>query len=620
MESPERINHDFAEATTAWGYGVDSESPLVLKRYRILAKIGHGGMGNVYKARHVHLNQLVAVKTIRLSQGSALEKSHIERFQREMTAIGALQHPHVVRATDGGEENNVYFLVMEHVEGTDLGNLSRTCGPLGLSDACELVRQASLGLAFIHAQGLIHRDIKPGNLLFSREGIVKVSDLGLARFASPREGESELTPEGSMLGTPDYIAPEQARDSRSADVRSDIYSLGCTLFRFLTGRAPYPSPKYATYAEKLLAHQHEPAPLVSDVLREMTVPCPENVSDIEQILKRMLAKNPQDRYSGFEEVTEALTPFARDHQIHLLWERFTNPLMTDLPETDSEHARANLREKPTSRTSLTSLIRDQRVLVGVGFALACVVWLFGLPWTFPGSAVDTSQEDPGNGSPGAVQTSGTPTHPLDALPAGKEHDLLAKAPTGFRWPEGESPTGWVYHPRLRQISRSGKSPGMVQLGKTPSENYELQVVLNQSDWNNGGGIFLGGKLPESSGESSRFLTLEVQRVVIRGKQKYAMFRNHGTIRRMENGKLSVGQRVGIDSEVLTNLQDELRLVVVVSADKLQSVVANGKSLTRLLVSESNHSVDPSLKGMLGIVGEENTSCSLARFVRRVPLP
>ena len=254
-------------------------------------------MGNVHKALHTHLNQFVAIKTIRLPEHSD-RSSLIERFQREMSVIGLLQHPHIVRATDGGEEAGVYYLVMELIDGVDLSKLVRQLGALRIADACELIRQAALGLAFIHEQGLVHRDIKPSNLLLSRDGIVKVVDLGLARFALHAEGEASLTPEGSVLGTPDFMSPEQARDSRQVDGRADIYSLGCALFCLLTGRAPFSSPRFKTYAAKLLAHQQEPVPRLVDACESLNAPCEDAFHEVELVVQKMLAKNPDERFAN----------------------------------------------------------------------------------------------------------------------------------------------------------------------------------------------------------------------------------------------------------------------------------------------------------------------------------
>ncbi|HYT90462.1 MAG TPA: protein kinase, partial [Gemmataceae bacterium] len=276
-------------------------SHLVLGSYVLLERMGEGGMGTVYKARHRPMDRIVAVKIIkseRLAQRDALR-----RFQREVRALAQLSHPNIVTAYDADRAGERSFLVMEHVEGLDLHRLVRESGPLTPVQACEYVRQAALGLQHASERGLVHRDVKPSNLLLDREqSIIKLLDLGLAR----REGVAsatvpgELTGVGMMLGTPDFMAPEQAVDPRQADIRADIYSLGCTLYFLLAGRPPFPD---GTLTQKLLWHQHaEPEPIGS--LR------PDVPAGLSAVLRKMLAKRPEERYQAPAEVAAALAPFA----------------------------------------------------------------------------------------------------------------------------------------------------------------------------------------------------------------------------------------------------------------------------------------------------------------------
>ena len=203
-----------------------------LGEYRLVEKLGEGGMGVVYKAVHTELDRVVAVKV--LPAGRLGDDESMARFHREIKAIGRLDHPHIVRAFDARRIGETHFLVMEFVEGPDWEHLVRRRGPLRVADVCELGRQAALGLQHAHEHGLIHRDIKPSNLMLTREGQVKILDLGLARIQGGAVSQA-LTISGQIMGTPDYIAPEQSCDSHNVDIRADLYSLGCTLYKLLAG-------------------------------------------------------------------------------------------------------------------------------------------------------------------------------------------------------------------------------------------------------------------------------------------------------------------------------------------------------------------------------------------------
>jgi len=278
--------------------------------YQILEELGQGGMGAVYKALHTKLDRVVAIKI--LSRGRAGDERAIARFEREMKAVGRFDHPHIVRAYDAraGGTGVPPVLIMEFVEGMDLGRLVRRLGPLPMADACELVRQACLGLQYIHEQGLVHRDLKPSNLMLTRQGTVKILDLGLARFHF-EQSEEEMTHSGQAMGTADYMAPEQASDSHAVDIRADIYSLGCTLYKLLAGFAPFEGSQYKGTFEKMTAHVQQSAPPIENLL-------PEIPGKLAAILEKMLAKNPADRFNQPADVIEALTPFCANAALSAL--------------------------------------------------------------------------------------------------------------------------------------------------------------------------------------------------------------------------------------------------------------------------------------------------------------
>jgi serine/threonine protein kinase len=275
-----------------------------LGEYQLLAKLGEGGMGTVYKARQTRLKKIVALKV--LPKERTADPRAVTRFEREMEAIGQLSHPNIVQAHDARDIDGTTVLVMEYVDGKDLAEVLQCVRSLRICDACEVVRQAALGLQYAHQHGMIHRDIKPSNLMLTVQGQVKILDLGLARLATEQQPEGvELTSSGAAMGTADYMAPEQASDAHTVDVRADIYSLGCALYKFLTGQAPFGGPQYATQVQKFLAHLSEPVPPVRRLRTEVP-------KALAAVLDRMLAKKPGDRMATTAEVAVALAPFTAD--------------------------------------------------------------------------------------------------------------------------------------------------------------------------------------------------------------------------------------------------------------------------------------------------------------------
>jgi serine/threonine protein kinase len=290
---------------------------LVLGSYVLLERLGEGGTGQVFKARHQGLDRIVALKVIRAAL--LTDPEVVGRFYREIQVLSQLSHPNVVRAYDAGPCGNTHMLAMEFVEGIDLARLVKQNGPLPVAQACACIRQAALGLQHAHEHRLVHRDIKPHNLFVSGKGAagqVKVLDLGLARISRSASGEttaafterlgSSLTPVGAvMLGTLDYMAPEQALDFHKADIRADIYSLGCTFYFLLAGRPPFGE---GTVTQKLLSHQNRDVPDLSQVRRDVPV-------HLRTVLQRMMAKSPEHRFQSPAEVIAALddrsgVPFA----------------------------------------------------------------------------------------------------------------------------------------------------------------------------------------------------------------------------------------------------------------------------------------------------------------------
>lgn len=270
-----------------------------LGKYKILERIGSGGMGQVYLAEHAMMRRRVAIKVLPAAQSNNADAR--DRFLREARAAGALAHPNIVRAYDVDQHQGIYFLVMEYVDGRSLQEIVARFGPLSPERAAYYLWQSAVGLQHAHEAGLVHRDIKPANLLLDRDGIIKVLDLGLARFFN--EDDDKLTQNGGkgVLGTADYLAPEQAIDSHEVDIRADIYSLGTTAYFLLTGKPPFGD---GSTTQKLLAHQlKEPTPI-----REQRPEVPQELIDV---LAVMMRKDPDQRYQTPADVVAALDPWAQ---------------------------------------------------------------------------------------------------------------------------------------------------------------------------------------------------------------------------------------------------------------------------------------------------------------------
>ncbi len=299
---------------------------LVLGSYLVLERLGEGGMGQVFKARHQKLGRTVALKVMRRER--LADPEAVRRFRREVQIVSQLAHPNIVLAYDADEVAGTHFLVMEYVEGVSLSEYVKRNGALPVAQACNYVRQTALGLQYAFERDLVHRDIKPSNLLVTKGppvksqqqgleaqvsgsdlgplgfGLVKILDLGLARLRLASRGEDSsdaLTHFGVLMGTPDYIAAEQAANPHEADTRSDLYSLGCTFYCLLTGSVPFPG---GSTVEKLFRHQgEEPVPVEE---RNRSVP-----PEVAGIVRRLMAKKPADRFQTPGQAVAALTPLVR---------------------------------------------------------------------------------------------------------------------------------------------------------------------------------------------------------------------------------------------------------------------------------------------------------------------
>ncbi len=333
--------------------------PELLGDYQIIGRIGGGGMGTVYKALHVRMGRIVALKVLRpeIQQNPIL----IQRFDREVRAVARLSHPNIVAALDAREQDGVHFLITEFIEGLDLDATIRASGPLPMATAVDCALQAARGLDYAHRQGVVHRDIKPANLLRDQRGVVKVLDMGLARLdADTSVTATDLTNSGMVLGTAAYMAPEQARDGRRADARSDIYSLGCTLYYLLTGRHAFTG---ATALDTVLSHLSEPVPALASADASFPI-------ELERIFARMVAKAPGDRFQTAAELIAAL------EELHLtpLPDQVTSipsgvPVRDAVAPTLSLDLNSGKRETPTAVLHTTPTNMSRKVWIGGLLAL-----------------------------------------------------------------------------------------------------------------------------------------------------------------------------------------------------------------------------------------------------------
>jgi len=272
-----------------------------LGKYKLLDHLGTGGMSSVYLAEHVLMQRRVAIKV--LPKNRVEDSSYLARFHREAQAAAALDHRNIVRAYDVDNDGSIHYLVMEYVEGRDLQQMVKEKGPLEYSAAAEYIRQAAEGLAHAHGAGLIHRDVKPANLLVDQKSVVKVLDLGLARFTDEDRASLTVAYDENVLGTADYLAPEQAINSHGVDTRADIYSLGCSLYFLLTGHPPFPE---GTLPQRLMMHQKTPPPSIYKAR-------PSAPQDLVSICVKMMAKKPEHRYQTAAEVAAALGQWLAAH-------------------------------------------------------------------------------------------------------------------------------------------------------------------------------------------------------------------------------------------------------------------------------------------------------------------
>lgn len=414
MEKPS-LSKDQATASTGEFVslgGTALTGELTIGHYRLLECIGQGGMGTVYKAQHTSLKKTVALKVMTTNRGDIHSSA---RFDREMVALGKLSHPNVVAAFDAGFDGHVQYIVTEYVEGLNVSDLVRRLGPLDPSDASRITSDAAEGLTHIHSQGLVHRDVKPSNLMLTADGQVKVLDLGLALLAP--EDANQLTQSGQIMGTFDYMAPEQWGESHAVDARADIYSLGCSLFYMLAGHPPF-GGLASTSAQKMKAHLLSPSPSVS--VKRADIP-----REIDRLIHSMLEKDPDRRPQTMADVIAGLNGFARGSDLNDLYRRAMDsdaqPRVVDTAAGDAkthvaDSAAVGAKKRPLGR-------RMAALAVVAALAVGIAAWYaaggFG---RFGNDAVDDAD---GNGSTAHVAPTDAETGANDGSGVESNSHLVA---------------------------------------------------------------------------------------------------------------------------------------------------------------------------------------------------
>jgi hypothetical protein len=425
--------------------------PQTLGNYELLACIGRGAWGAVYRARHTKLDQIVAVKVLdssRICDGQA-----VDRFLQEMRAAGQLHHRNVVRATDAGEDRGFHYLVMEFVDGVDAGRLVQARGPLEVRDACEIVRQAAAALDFAHQRAWVHRDVKPSNVMVGRDGVVKLLDLGIAGkhggIAGRHGGDGSIP---LPLGTAEYMAPEQWQNFAAVDARADVFGLGCTLFRLLTGKLPYDGSPKTVLASAGMSIR------AAELVEEYTIP-----RGLAKALERMLALQPENRSGSAAEIEGELANWSRP---------------ADLPALVAEVCGGPRRPAVNRGVGLKRITRRQILAAGATAASAVLL----LRWALSESAPRLRRN---------VWRDLAPVAPM----------LVAVDPDAQFECDFQKPS---------RITMTSSDLALVHLGRSVSGMFSVNVHLQQEGTSPNAGLFFQGHFREDDPQVFEFQSLELQ--------------------------------------------------------------------------------------------------------------
>jgi serine/threonine protein kinase len=519
-----------------------------------------------------------------------------------MQAVGKLDHPHIVRASDAGEVAGSHFLVMELVKGANLSQLVKLNGPLSIADACELVRQAALGLQHVHECGLVHRDIKPSNLLLSSAGIVKVSDLGLARLRSDvdtfanAQGD-DLTATGQLLGTYDYMAPEQAVDIKQVDIRADIYSLGCTLYMILSGNSPFHGPEFDSAVKKLAAHAAKPVSPLRSQRHDIPVA-------LDAAILQMLAKAPQDRVATPAAVAELLAPFCSGSNVTALLraENVRQPLSNHPLSTVEGHRSTRVDSnaavpKPLVSNQLTARASRNPWWRTPAWIVAYLLLAAGIA----GIIATWSPTDSFHG--GANSSSLNPVQR-------KWTDTFGEAPKFLVWRgfRGIGTMSFRHQDDLKALEVNSTDIRLVKLGELTALGGRLEIGLRQAHPTGGIGLFLGHHIERNRNEDCdtfQLLWLECARPMDKPsffrmlRWKAYIFPQTGTLHAIH---LLGHHEVASPEQVV-----DPRMELVIRNHRLEKVTWCGVDLNGLVSDYAEDKLSPvDFEGPFGIYSEGET--------------
>jgi eukaryotic-like serine/threonine-protein kinase len=469
-----------SDAPTTFWPQTRQRMPQQIGQYKLIKQIGRGGMGLVFLARHVRLGRTVAIKLLPGLRQS--DKSAIVRLQREIAAAGRVQHENIVFATDANEEDGIDYLVMEHIAGIDVGRLVAALGPLPCPAACEIIRQAALGLAHIQSCGLVHRDLKPSNLMLAEDGVVKILDLGLAMLREGHLGSDDsATQTGYLLGTADYVSPEQLHDPHDADVRSDLYSLGCTFYKLLTGQAPFGGSEHSSLAKKLDAHRFDAPPSIH-ALRE-DVP-----ADVERLISRLLAKERSERIQDPAELAALLAPLAAGADLAALYEQAgphsdLDELPLPQPSATPRPSASTHSQGKTPTPAGVMVVEPRRAMwpwIAAGaVALSVLCGVGYIAWAVA-NAFSSGERGTAPG-PAATQrfTGGSQTFDLSQPRTEKIWVGYVPSPPA-RFNENQ-----------RMLELRSESFQLIELGKYEGQPGTFEVTIRQFPWHGDAGLYFG---------------------------------------------------------------------------------------------------------------------------------
>ena len=585
-------------------------------QYELLRSVGHGGGGEVFEARHTHLRRRVAVKL--LSKKNCDNEDVRLRFFQEMESIGRLNHPNIVHAYDAGEIDGTLYLAMEFIDGLNLETLAQRIGPMEIPDACEVIRQAAQGLQHVFESGLVHRDLKPSNLLVSKSG-VKIADLGLAMFdredstqdplSRKKEADDRLTGEHTVLGTVDYMAPEQAGRSRDVDIRADLYSLGCTLFRLLVGRAPYALPENKTSFNKMVAHASSPIPDIQYFR-------PDVPDELAAVIKCLLGKTRTERYSEPRKLVDALVPFRgaidfptlilspprpprklvaggrsstlRDSEIR------RSEASTPLAAYSKKHSGppqqppGSQESKPSPRLSI-----NRKMIVA---SVILILILFGLSRNILGllkkdQITAASQFAQGKGKTPTEETD----EPMPELKPKKRTDFeevwfqqFNKLPEALIWsPSSKTGSGNLLQDSSTFHVHSPDSLHLEELGelKNNSANVELELSFKPHTHSASFGFFFGFR-PVVMDEIAEFQSIQIIWTGGDKQSKEVIVARHIKVIGLRNKEIE-NNRSSFERVPVPPGHKNMRLAVKISSGRLVSVSVGGSPCVRIIQEEAN---------------------------------